>query len=186
MEDIKNKIEAVLYTTGRFLDLAELSRLCGVGSIGILKDNLVELCQEYNKRNRALEIVQENDRWRLNIKKEYLYLTERLLSDADLDRPCQETLAVIAYKNPVLQSDVIKVRGNSAYDHIKILLEMGFVVSEKFGRTRILKLTPKFYDYFDIVDDTLRSKLEGVTKDDKGQQVINQSVLNEEQNKVID
>lgn len=185
MDDIKNKLEAVLYTTGRSLDLAELSRLCGVGSIGIIKDKLKELYEEYNKRGCALEILEENDKWRLNIKKEYLYLTEKLLNDAELDRPCQETLAVIAYKNPVLQSDVIKIRGNTAYDHIKILFEMGFIVSEKSGRTRIIKLTPKFYDYFDVVDDTLRSKMDGVAVDGSQQQTIDQSVLNEEKNKIL-
>lgn len=183
MDELKNKIEAVLYTTGRFLDLAELSRLCGVGSIGILREHLTALSEDYIKRNTALEIIHENDKWRLNIKKEYLYLTEKLLSDAELDRPCQETLAIVAYKNPAIQSDVIKIRGNGAYDHIKVLTSMGFVTSEKSGRTKILKLTPKFYDYFDVVDDTLRSKL------DKGlgilgaqQQNTESSVLDEKQN----
>lgn len=182
MDDLKNKIEAVLYTTGRFLDLAELSRLCGVGSIGVLKDHLGALEKEYKTRNTALELINENDKWRLNIKKEYLYLTEKLLSDAELDRPCQETLAVIAYKNPVLQSDVIKIRGNSAYDHIKLLLDLGFITSEKSGRTKILKLTPKFYDYFDVVDDTLRKKLDGISRIVGEQQAIDQSASNEKQN----
>jgi len=95
---------------------------------------------------------------KLTIKKEYLYLTEKLLSDCEFDMPTQETLAVVAYKNPVLQCDVIKMRGNKAYDHIKLLKDEGFVLSEKSGRTRLLKLAPKFFDYFDVVEDTIKPK----------------------------
>ena len=88
-----------------------------------------------------------------------MYLTERILTDADLDKPTQETLAIIAYRQPAIQSDVINYRGNKAYDHVKKLKEEGFVLSERFGRTKLLKLTPKFFDYFDVVEDELKDKL---------------------------
>lgn len=159
MEDIKNKVEAVLFTTGRSLTMQEISQLAGIGSIGLIKDVLTSLREEYGKRVTSLELINENDRWKLSLKRDYMYLTEKLLTDAELDRPAQETLAVIAFKQPVLQSDIIKIRGNTAYDHIKLLREEGFVLSDKSGRTRILKLAPKFYDYFDVVDDVLKSKM---------------------------
>jgi segregation and condensation protein B len=161
MQDAKNRVEAVLFTTGRFLKLEDLTRLTGIGSIGYLKQVLNELKEDYGKSKSALEIINEKDSWRLNIRKEFLYLTESLLSDAELDKPTQETLAIIAYRQPAIQSDVTNIRGNKSYDHIKKLKEEGFLVSERFGRTRILKLTQKFYDYFDIVEDNLKLKLEG-------------------------
>ena len=52
------------------------------------------------------------------------------------------------------------MRGNTAYDHIKDLQQLEFVTSEKTGRTRTLKVTQKFYDYFDIVQDELKQKFE--------------------------
>lgn len=159
MQEEKNKVEAILFTTGRFLTLEEISRLCGVGSVGYIKTILEGLQKEYTERGAALEIVNDKERWKLNIRKEYLHLTEALLTDAELDLPTQETLALIAYKQPAIQSDVVHVRGNKSYDHIRKLKEEGFLVSEKFGRTRILKLTQKFYDYFDVVEDELKEKL---------------------------
>ncbi len=161
MTEEKNKIEAILFTTGRFLTIEEISQMCGIGSIGFIRQALEELEEEYKTRSGALEVIKEKDRWKLNIHKDYLYLTEKLLSDAELDLPAQETLAVIAYKQPAIQSDVINTRGNKAYDHIKRLKEEGFLVSEKFGRTKILKLTQKFYDYFDVVEEELKAKLTG-------------------------
>lgn len=163
-EDVK-KVETVLFTTGRFVNIEEISRMSGIASIGYLKEVIAKLKQDYDNRDSSLYVLEQGDTWKLSVKREYLYLTEKLLSDCELDRPTQETLAVIAYKTPIMQADVIKIRGNKAYDHIKILEDLDFVVSEKSGRTRILKVTNKFYDYFDIVADKLKVKLgESVNK----------------------
>lgn len=164
MEDVKNKIEAILFTTGRFLTLEEISKFCGVASLGLLKELLLKLKKDYEDKNSALELINEDDKWKLNIRKEYLHLTQSLLTDSELNMPIQETLAIIAFKQPAVQSDVVKVRGNKSYDHIKLLQELDFVTSEKFGRTRILKLTQKFYDYFDVVKDQLVRKFEEINK----------------------
>jgi segregation and condensation protein B len=161
MEDAKNKVEAILFTTGRFLKIDEISKMSGIGSMGYLRTILNELKEEYDKKKSSLEIFNEKDSWRLNLRKDYLYLTEQLLTDSELDTPTQETLAIIAYRQPAIQADVTNIRGNKSYDHIRTLKEQGFLTSEKFGRTRILKLTQKFYDYFDVVEDQLKSKLEG-------------------------
>ncbi len=185
MEDLKNRIEAVLFTTGRFLTTEDISRMTGVTRLELIIDTLKELKGDYEKRESSLEIVNDNNLWRLNIKKVYLHLTERLLSESEFDRPTQETLAVIAYKQPALQSDVIKIRGNKAYDHIKILTETNFVTSEKSGRTRILKLTSKFYEYFDVVDDSLKNKFESVIDKKELKDAINDAVKQMEANKEL-
>src|SRR3989338_340169 len=156
MQDIKNRIEAVLFTVGRAITCEELASLCNLGSVGALKEALNELAKEYSERETALKLTVDDNVASLNIKKDYLYLTTKLLNDSELDRPTQETLALIAYKKPALQSDIIKMRGNGDYDQIKKLKELEFLTSEKRGRTRLLKLTAKFYDYFDIVEDKLR------------------------------
>ena len=162
MQEYKNRIEAVLFTTGRFMDLDELSRLCGIASTGLLREAINELKQDYEKREGSLSLLEENGRFKLNIKKEYGHLTTRLLSECELDKPTQETLAVIAYKNPAMQSDIIKIRGTTAYDHIKFLRENDFIASEPKGRTRLLKLAPKFFEYFDVVEESLKAQLNNI------------------------
>ena len=159
MEDYLKKIEAILFTTGSFLSLEEISRMCEIGSIGYVQELLDQLKKNYQEKNGSLEVIQEGDKWKLALKKEYLSVTEKLLTESEFNKPIQETLAVIAYKQPVLQSDIIKVRGNTAYDHIKLLKEQEFILSEKKGRTRVLRLTSKFYEYFDVVAEQLKSKL---------------------------
>ena len=61
-----------------------------------------------------------------------------------------ETLAVIAWKVPVLQSDIISIRTNKAYDHLVELEKSGFISRSKSGRTKLIKLTDRFFNYFDV------------------------------------
>jgi segregation and condensation protein B len=158
MEDVKNKVEAVLFTTGKFLAIEDISNLIGISSSELIKEIVNNLIQEYNSRDSSLQIIQQGNRYKLTLKKEYLFLTTQLLHDTELDKSTQKTLALIAYKQPVLQSLIIKMRGNKAYDHIARLVELEFIESEKQGRTRLIKTTQKFYEYFDVVDEELKEK----------------------------
>ena len=159
MHDLKHKVEAVLFTTGKFLTAEEISNLSGLSNEEVIQ-GISLLFEDYSNRDTSLEIIKLGDKYKLNIKKEHLHITTKLLKDTELNKPTQETLALIAYKQPALQSLIIKMRGNTAYDHIKDLQQLEFVTSEKTGRTRTLKVTQKFYDYFDIVQDELKQKFE--------------------------
>lgn len=163
MDDMQNKAEAVLFITGSFVSIEDMAKYCGTGSIGIMHEAIEKLKESYKARGSSLEIIEEKGKYKLALKKDYVHLSSKLLTSAELDRPTQETLAIIAYKQPILQSDIIKIRGNGAYEHIHALRDQEFITSEKRGRTRLLKLAPKFYDYFDIVDDQLKSKCDEVS-----------------------
>lgn len=156
--DLKHQIEAILYTLGKFVTIDELSKLASTTPEQV-KKTIEQLKQDYSKRETALTIQELDNKIKLNIKKEFGYITNKLLSDKELDNPTTKTLAIIAYKNPAKQSGIIKIRGNKAYGHIKSLTESNLISSEKLGRTRLLKLTSHFYDYFDIAKDELKEKL---------------------------
>ena len=183
MQEIKNKIEAVLFITGRFMSVEDIAQFCNIGSIGSVKEAIKSLVEDYKKRAGGLEVIEQDKKFKLNIKNQYVHLSTKLLSSAELDGPTQTTLAIIAYKQPALQSEIVKMRGNGAYDHIKVLREMEFVTSERKGRTRLLKLTPKFFEYFDIVEQEMKEKFHDVG--DKQEQVVakntevNQEILEE-------
>lgn len=159
MEESKRKIEAILFTTGRFMEVEEIGQLCGIGSIGHVKEALAILIKEYNERPGALEIQEDEGSYKLTIKKDFNYLTTSLLDQSELDGPTLKTLSLIAYKQPVLQSDIIDMRGVNAYDHIKILRDSQFITTEPKGRSRLIKLAPRFYDYFDLVEGEIAPNL---------------------------
>ncbi len=87
----------------------------------------------------------------MDVKPEYASLINKIASgESEFSKAEQETLAVIAYKKPIKQSMVVKIRGNKAYEHVKKFLELGLLTSKKQGRTYILDLSENFYNYFSV------------------------------------
>jgi segregation and condensation protein B len=146
----KNKVEAVLFSSGKRMTLQDISELTGITDFELIKQSLNELKADYESRSGSVILVEEAGAWKLIVKDHYLPIVKKIISKTELDKPLIETLAVIAWKYPVVQADVIKIRHNKAYDHLKLLEEMGFVTRQKFGRTKKLTLTEKFFEYFDL------------------------------------
>ncbi|MEM4637693.1 MAG: SMC-Scp complex subunit ScpB [Candidatus Woesearchaeota archaeon] len=152
----KNKIEALLFAYGKYIDQKTIAELCGIEK-NKTKKILNELKEDYEKRNSALAIYQEGENWKINVREKYLSIVRKIVADTELPKSVMETLAIIAWKSPVFQSEVVKIRGNKCYDHIDLLEETGFILKEKKGRSYIIKTADKFYNYFEIDHGNLKS-----------------------------
>ena len=158
MEDLKNQLEAILFSVGKKISIEELSRLCKVTNQKIIESKLQELKQDYEKKESSLMLVSETNNWKLTVRERHLSLVKNLAIDTELNKSVTETLAMIAFKYPVMQSDIIKIRSNKAYEHIKELEEMQFLEKVRKGRTYQIKLTKKFFEYFDLPGDDVKTK----------------------------
>lgn len=152
MDDLRNQIESILFACGRKIGVDEIRVLVGELPIEVIKEKLDELKQVYNERNSPLMVLEENDGWKLTAREKYLKIVQKINPHTELSKTIMETLAVIAWKQPIMQSEVINIRTNKAYEHIDELERIGFIIKEKFGRTFVLKLSQKFFDYFDLSD----------------------------------
>lgn len=142
-------VEAALFLAGRFMSLQELVMYTGINPIS-LREVLKKLEEKYNDSG-ALSLIVKGELYKMDIKGEYAWLTNKLASgSSEFTRAEQETLAIIAYKQPINQSVVVRIRGNKAYDHIKKLIDVGLVKGKRVGHTLELKLDDAFYDYFSI------------------------------------
>jgi len=146
---LKNQVEAVLFSTGKKTPVEEISRLVRTKQADVIKA-LKELQKDYEKKDGALMITGVEGVWKIDVKEKYIELCRNIISEMDLDKSTMETLAMIAYVQPSIQSEIIKKRTNKAYDHIKEIEKLGFISRERYGRTRKINLTQKFYDYFDV------------------------------------
>lgn len=147
LENLK-KIEAALFISGRFMSLQELIALTEINPI-ILKKILADLQDKY--KNSGITIVQQENSWKMDVAENYLEMVNRLATgSSEFSKAEQETLATIAYKSPIKQSVIIKIRGNKAYDHIKNFTELGLIIKKKMGHTAELSLSDKFYEYFSL------------------------------------
>jgi segregation and condensation protein B len=159
-EEKKNlkKIEAALFVSARYLGIQELVELTDINPL-LLKESLEKLKEEYVSRDCAIEIINKNDLWKMDLKQEYFNMINKLATgNAEFTKAEQETLAIIAYKQPVKQSVIIKIRGNKAYDHIKHFIDLGLVRAKKTGHTNELNLTEQFYDYFHLEKKQVEAK----------------------------
>jgi len=154
-EDLKKRVEAILFSSGRRMEFEEIRRLCRAKE-DELALVLHELMQEYEGKDSSIMLVQEGNFWKLTIREKYLNVVRRIVTQTELSKSIMETLAVIAWKYPVVQSEVIKIRTNKAYDHMNELEQLGYITRQKYGRTKLIKLTQKFFDYFDLPEDKLK------------------------------
>ncbi len=153
MTDIKKEVEAILFAAGRAVSMDEFQSLLGLKNPGLVKEAIKDLILDYREAERPLLIVEEDDGWKLTVKEGFLSLVQKVNPHTELSKTILETLAVIAWKQPALQSDVIKVRTNKAYEHISELERLGFIAKERNGRSFLVKVTQKFLDYFDLPDN---------------------------------
>ncbi|MBW2994823.1 SMC-Scp complex subunit ScpB, partial [Candidatus Woesearchaeota archaeon] len=146
---MKKEVEAVLFSTGKKTQIEDIARLLRAKPEDV-KKALKELQKEYESRDCDLMITGAEGLWKIDVREKVIELCRNIVSEMDLDKSTMETLAMIAYTQPAIQSDIIKRRTNKAYDHLKEIENLGFITRERFGRTRKINLTQKFYDYFDV------------------------------------
>lgn len=165
MEQLKARIEAVLFTTAKALSINEIAEILEE-EVENTEEAMLELIMDYSSRPGALEIDDENG-YILQLKEEHMDIVEKLCP-VELKPAVLKTLAVIALKQPIRQTELKELRGSTAYEHIPELLEKGLIsrTKDKNGRSYNLKTTTKFAEYFKIKGDT--RALEKLLEAEKG------------------
>ena len=152
MPNLKYKLEALLFSSARSMKIDELANLTKASPEDI-REKLNELKKDIEERNSSITLIDEGNSFKLNVKSEHASIVHQVVTETELSKTLMETLAVIAWKAPILQSDVIRIRTNKAYEHIAELANLGFLTKERQGRSFILRHTQKFMDYFDLPDN---------------------------------
>jgi segregation and condensation protein B len=160
-EDIKqiskNLIEGALYASGSPLDIEELSTKLEMPKK--LTEELVnELAFEYLERNSALIVAQVGEKWQMQLKPEYTEQVSKFAKGGGIAERYLRTLTVIALKQPILKSLLVKLRGSGAYEHVKYLLDSDLISAVKKGRTHELTTTDKYSEMFGLPKDMVELK----------------------------
>ncbi len=152
MEDKKSRLEAALFLAEEPVDSDEIADILDLGSMGYVDMLIEEFRDDLEEDHRGLELVKNPEGYELKVKKDHLDHVSHLAPHQDLNEGQLRTLSLIAYNAPVEQTDIVEIRGNRAYQHVKELVSRGFISKEKDGRTAILDVTDHFLDYFDLSD----------------------------------
>jgi segregation and condensation protein B len=148
--DYKKLIEAALFMSPGTLSLQDLSNITGVKSVGHIEKMLDELRGEYGNRDTSLEIIEIDKKYMLSIKEPYAGRVSGLASGPDITKRALKLLAYVSKNNNALQSELVKIFGTSTYEHMKELVEHGFVDRRKQGRSMRINVTNKFKEYFNV------------------------------------
>jgi segregation and condensation protein B len=144
------KIEAILYLKGKPLSLGEIAEYAACDRATV-EEGMIELMDEYARRDSALEVVETANGYSLQLRSDFHDLVQTLIP-VELGLGALRTLAAIALNSPILQTDLINLRGSGVYQHVPELVELGFVRKRRDSDSRSysLQITPKFHQYFQI------------------------------------
>jgi segregation and condensation protein B len=155
--DHKRLLEAALFMSPEPMTVEHLSKTAGVSSLGYLKGTLLELRDEY--AGRGFHLVETPEGWMFQVDNRFLDRVADLTPYSDLPEGQKRTLALVAYKEPITQSEVIRIQGNKTYAYIRSLSAKGLLRAEKHGRTKMLSLTQEFERYFGDEKGKIREHL---------------------------
>ncbi|MCX6818976.1 MAG: SMC-Scp complex subunit ScpB [Candidatus Aenigmarchaeota archaeon] len=151
-------LDAMLFTTDEPISIEALQKNLKTSRLEVEK-LLTQLREKYSDPNCGIKLSEAGG-FRLVVKQEYLEKVSHLTPHADMSRGLLRVLSIIAYHEPIKQSDIVKVVGNRTYDYIKNLESRGLITSEKKSRTKMLKTTPQFEEYFGVRKGELKKLVE--------------------------
>lgn len=156
MEDIKGALEAMLFVAGEPLAPRKLASALKCDE-GLVLSALQELREEYLSYNRGMQLREVGGGWRMHTHPAYAAHIEKLLLSsrrARLTRAAVETLAIIAYLQPITRGQVANLRGVQSENMVKVLEDQGLVAEagkEKAPGGPVLYVTTdKFLERFGL------------------------------------
>jgi segregation and condensation protein B len=156
MEDIKNIIESLLFVAQEPLTVDRLKKILNHAQTTEIRTALEDIATEFDARKGGFYLHRVAGGYQIRSRPEYSDWIKRLLQPKPfrLSKAALETLATIAYKQPIIRSDVEHVRGVDCGGVLKVLLERGFIRvmgrKELPGRPLIYGTTKRFLEVFGL------------------------------------
>ena len=152
------------------------------------KDLLSQLKEKYEQETSGIRISFLGNTFKLTTKKEHREYYQKLIENEDsnvLSQAALETLAIVAYNQPITRLDINEIRGVDSAQMVRKLVAKGLLKevgrSEGLGRPILYGTTSEFLDYFDLATIDDLPKIEDFTKEEETQETdLYQSKYKEE------
>ncbi|WML35289.1 SMC-Scp complex subunit ScpB [Clostridium sp. OS1-26] len=149
-------IESLLFVSGEPLDIKQIASIIEC-SLDFTKQLLKEMAKLYECESRGIKIINNNESYSLATKADNSVYIEKLLginSRQGLSQAALETLAIVAYKQPITRVDIDEIRGVKSDRAISSLVEKGLIKEcgrlDVIGRPILYGTTEEFLKYFDL------------------------------------
>ena len=157
-EDLKSIVESLLFVANGPVTLQRLEEVVEGASKEDIRSVLDELQRELDTQRRGVRLVEVAGGFQLRTAKVNADLVKKFLGGrpARMSRPTLETLAIIAYRQPITKAEIEAIRGVDVDGVISTLLERGLIraVARKDvpGRPFLYGTTPEFLQLFNLKD----------------------------------
>jgi segregation and condensation protein B len=149
LDDLVFRVEAVLFASGKPLSVKELTVALGRDDYRPVQRAVRTLEQTYAHRQSAVEVRRVGDRYALQLKEEFVPAVHEV-TPVEMAPRTLKALTLIAYHQPILQSNLVRMIGDVAYEEVQHLRGIGLVHTEAKGTTLELTTTRRFAEYFGI------------------------------------
>ncbi|MDG6225651.1 MAG: SMC-Scp complex subunit ScpB [Candidatus Thermoplasmatota archaeon] len=162
-------VESALFSAGKPLTLEEIAAVTGLedAMVGLY---LKKLAQSYSRRETSVEIIKAGRKYAMRLKEAYVPKVSSLAAP-EIPQKLIRTAALIAYHQPMKQSELVDMYGAKVYDHVKELVKLGLVLSRKDRGTKVLTTTQRFAEVFGI-GSVSKKKVKGFVKDRAIEKII--------------
>jgi segregation and condensation protein B len=144
----KAAVEAVLFAASQPLRASDISDMSGLSPDAVRRE-LRRLEKEYDERNSAIELAKIGQRYSLQLRAEYNHYALPF-AEEEISADVLKTASIIAYNQPILQSDLAKMLGSGVYERVRTLRKMGLVTGKHQGQTLLLSTTREFSEKFGL------------------------------------
>ena len=144
-------VESVLFSASKPVTINEIKEATGLTPNKVKKtiDELIEDYNEKRKNETSMEIVKAGDKFAMQVKKKF---TEQsvMIAKPEIENNLLKTLTLIAFHQPLKQSNLRRMIGTKAYEHVDDLAELKLIHTKRHGATEMLTTTKLFPEYFGI------------------------------------
>ncbi|HJN57406.1 MAG: SMC-Scp complex subunit ScpB [Nitrososphaerales archaeon] len=163
--NIRARIESALYAYGRPLEIEELAKAARITSKRKTMKIVMNIMKSFNENMVALEISKlPGPKFVMQLKPQYTKVARKFSLRPLMTRSVLNTLTHVAYLQPVSSTDIAARRGSQAYSHLKELRKLGFVDSQRSGRSSMYRTSSSFSDYFGLSKEPTKIKQKLSTK----------------------
>lgn len=159
MSTTKQILEALLFASDAPVGLSTLVEVLDGPDAATVSETLREMVRDYEQSDRGVTLAEIAGGWQLLSRKECAPWIDRMLRSrrkVRLSRAGLETLAIVAYKQPVTKVEIDSIRGVDSSGSLHTLLERGLVTikgrSKGVGRPLVYATSPDFLSYMGIND----------------------------------
>ena len=144
-------VESVLFSASKPVSINEIKEATSL-TPNKIKKTLDELIDDYNVKRKdetSMEIIKAGDKFTIQVKKKYVDQSV-MIAKPEIESNLLKTLTLIAFHQPLKQSNLRRMIGTKAYEHVDELATMKLIHTKKHGTTEMLTTTKLFPEYFGI------------------------------------